>query len=431
MDRGRLTLAVVAPALLALAFPCPTQPWNVHILGDGQVGGLYWEPTLEMEMCEFQFIAEGVPWIPTGCGVEYDWTFSGCGAEPSSSAEPNPLVRFSEPGVCRVSVTVRALEGPNCQPGEGSASGRYYVIGGPFDVELQFPLRNSQHDRRDPSRAWYLAYWGVDPAQPSWPAYLQPPICARITARYQQPQGDDFKTTYEWTYPVDLLFMMGGENNGTELARTAEFYARGPSAESAITVTLSYVFWLLQDGIWTPIGSVGDDSDFLHAAGANYRKFTSHKPAKTRFVEASLLLCTPPPPPDQPMYRVEQRYLYCLYDHLGYRMPDTWVNERFPNGVPEGFRHNTLSEYWWTRYVGGDWDEPPIGHFFRFDILGASSSTWIPFPSDPPIFGGPILQEYWAGSKAVEPGFPGGCQVGVREMRFWTDKISHTPADWP
>jgi hypothetical protein len=382
-------------------------------------------------MCEFQFVAEGVPWIPLGCDVEYEWRFSGCGAEPSSSAEPSPLVRFTEPGVCSVSVTVRALEGPNCQPGEGSASGRYYVIGGPFDVELDFHLRGWKHDFGLETQPWYLAYWGVDPAQPSWPAHLQPPVCARITARYQQPQGDNFKTTYEWTYPSGLLFMMNSEQNETEDARTAEFYARGPSQLGEIVVTLHYSLWLLQDGVWTFAGTIEDDTSGLHVAGSNYRRFTSHMPASTRLVEVSLLRCSPPPPRGRPPWDVEQEYLYRVYDHLNYRMPDTWVNERFPNGIPAGFKVNAVKDYWWTRYLGGDWSSSPIGHFHIDDTLGARSYEWIPYPSNPPLFGGPILQEYWAGSKAVEHDFPGGCRVGVREMWFWTDKIEHSPADWP
>ena len=417
MDHGRFSLAVLVPVVLVLSPPCPAQPSNVTIIGDGEVGGLEWDAVDESWKCVFQFRAEGIP-PQTVCDLNFEWSFDGCGASPEISNEQEPVVRFSMTGVCQI--TMRAwLTGEVCESEEWTPSATYYVIGGPFTIGLVDPKAGWTHDDQDPSEPWYITFHGWDPAQGAWPEHLQSPVGVVATADFDQPEG----TTFTWTFPANLLHMVNAEQNGTTGAASATFYARNGSAAGAILLRLTYC--LAVNGVPNPF-----DDDTKACKGEKYPTFTAHKPTGTVF-HSLWHIARPGPPRNPGPYEVRDEYLYRLKDHLGLYMPDTLINERFTSPIPPNFIVNTPDDGWWrTDHVGGQ-DSQTLGRFLTTDkIFSGEHWTWRPRPTMPPVWG-PFNQEYWAGSLAVDPDAPGGCKVGARTMTIWSDATEHVPANWP
>jgi hypothetical protein len=239
------------------------------------------------------------------------------------------------------------------------------------------------------------------------------------TADFDQPEG----TTFTWTFPANLLYMVNAQQNGTTAAESATFYARNGSAAGAILLRLTYC--LTVNGVPHPF-----DDETRACKGEKYPTFTAHKPAGTVFY--SLLRIARPGPPRNPgPYEVWDRYLYRLKDHLSLYMPDTQVNERFTSQMPPGFQINTVDDGWWLTDHRGDQLSQTLGRFWDPDnIFSGEHPNWRPWPTLPLVWG-PFNQEYWAGSLAVVPGSDGGCKVGERTMKVWSNATEHLPADWP
>lgn len=368
-------------------------------------------------MCTFQFKTEGIP-PQTVCDLNFEWSFEGCGATPATSYEQEPVVRFTHTGVCQT--TMRAwLSGEVCDPEEWTASATYYVIGGPFTVTLPNPKNGWLHDGRLAEAPWYITYHGWDPAAGAWPEHLQEPVAVKASADFDQPEG----TTFTWTFPTNLLYMVNAQQNGTADAQSATLYARSGSAAGAIQLGLT--FGLTVNGV---LHQVGDDT--RACKGQNYPTFTAHMPASTQ--RHSMFEISRQGPPRNPgPYEVYAEYKYRLKDHLGFYMPDTQINERFTTPIPPGFAVNTPDDGWWLTNHQGDQSSQSLGTFLTPDrIFSGEHWVWRPRPTIPLVWG-PFSQEYWAGSRAVADGAPGGCKVGVRVMRIWSDATEHLPSNWP
>jgi hypothetical protein len=237
------------------------------------------------------------------------------------------------------------------------------------------------------------------------------------TADFDQPEG----TTFTWTFPANLLYMVNAQHNGSASCRTAYFYAREGSAVGGIEVGLQYTLTV------NSLSYVYPD-DTASSRGPNYVRFTSHKPASTVFYQW-YGYCRPGPPRNPGPYAVEHFYSYRLMDQFGRGMPDTWINERFADPIPPGMETGTLTNYWISR--SAQKDDPLLGVFDKWDQIASGQHwNWVPAPTEPPLWG-PWGQEYWAGSKEVEYGAPGGCLVGVRTIKMWSNNTSHAPPNWP
>ncbi len=130
--------------------------------------------------------------------------------------------------------------------------------------------------------------------------------------------------------------MKGPAPNGSSQAREAEFYARSGSQMGGLEIWLVYA--VVYDDV--RLGEAWDDSHLIQTTVyENYRRLTAQQPKGTDFVPAepeldhTTLLSRSPP--DPPPYYSSRYYMYRLRDHLGFWMPATRVNERFPNGVPK------------------------------------------------------------------------------------------------
>lgn len=437
--RGGRVWPVLTVAFCTL--PCLGDPEVVSIFGDKQVGGLKCDTPWTAEYCEFTF--EALLQVQVGCTVEYDWSFVGCGAQIVEGGNTaTPRVRFSETGVCNISMSAYQVETAECPRREWVGTAIYFVVGGPFKVELVNPVPNYSNDYHQGHLPWYLSFHGYDPASTggAWPDELHAPVGARISAVRPQPQGDRYQTVYEWSYPAGGLWMRNAAQNGTTLAREAEFYARTGSVMGGLEVWLAYA--VIYDGV--RLGAAWDDSHEVYwPALENYRRFTAHMPKGTDFSSAvpppneSALRPETPPWPAPPPYNVQRQYWYRLRDHLGFWMPGTWVQERFPNGVPPNWQINGVDDHW-TTDCRQPWNGPHVGIFNRRDLLFWSVPEWWPFndhPNSPlvlPDYQGRdrIVQQYWAGSRDVAVSAPGRL-VGVRDMKFWSDQIQHVPERWP
>lgn len=189
---------------------------------------------------------------------------------------------------------------------------------------------------------------------------------------------------YEWVYPAGSLRMKGPAPNGSSRARQAEFDARTASRMGGLEVRLVYA--VIYDDV--RLGEAWDDSHLIHTkAYENYRRLTAHMPKGTDLVSAVPPVndeCPDPDPnlPPPPPYHVKRSYWYRLRDHLGYWMPGTWVNERFPNGVPQGFRVSAVGDYA-TTSVSQPWNGPDVGRLNKPDIIGLPVAGEWPFAQHP------------------------------------------------
>ncbi|MEP0767185.1 MAG: hypothetical protein HRF45_11670, partial [Fimbriimonadia bacterium] len=442
---GRIAkLRPVSPLFWAiLTLPCLAQPRVVNIIGDKQVGGLSCDSAGLPEYCQYRFVAQLDP-VPPGCTVEYDWTFEGCGAQVREGGDTaSPLVRFNQTGVCNISLEAHVVEAPGCSPQQWVGTAIYFVVGGPFDIVPANGITGYAHDYHQEYLPWYITFHGFDPppgpGPPAWPRHLQPPAGIKATARYAQPQGDRYHTVY----PTGSLCMKGVAPNGSSQAREAEFYARSGSQMGGLEIWLVYA--VIYDDV--RLGEAWDDSHLVHTtAYENYRRLTAHKPKGTDLVSAdpeldhTTLLSRPPP--DPPPYYNSRYYMYRLRDHLGFWMPGTSVNERFPNGVPQGLKVNNELNPWVTRWTK-PWDGPEVGRFGdlrnrdKADWIRAGVPAWWPIEEHqgspyqfPNYAHDRILQRYVAGSSDTAVAAP-GCLVGEREVMFWSDQIQHLPSRWP
>jgi hypothetical protein len=392
--------------------------------------------------------------LPPNATVTYQWSPVQTENPPNPPAGaiwvPSPGTAASTPGwayggvglfTASCTVTVTAPSGG----GQETALKTFLVVGGPLQL-VAYPFRNAdgtQHanyirtfdqDEDLETKPFYLQFFGYDPTVPHpQGAQLQRPQLGRVQPRFDQPDmGPDEPVQFLWEVPPGTKVRAKAaatlaESSWIELAATQESGSGGIQPRCKFKVKFRGKWFEAWDDspLSAPPGLVTPNPDYF--------RFTAHKPLDT----------LPNSAEDQQEdwgnaefpYGWIRRTRPVVLDHLGQRMPDVWVQERFqPPTPPQGSDINT-SLVWWQTVRGND--EPLSGHpcgRFGLGSTGPYDNGWdnlwlrrtepYRYADHPyaPFFD--FVHHYYAGTK-VTVGTGNGCFVGTYRIKLWTDRVEH------
>lgn len=188
---------------------------------------------------------------------------------------------------------------------------------------------------------------------------------------------------------VSALVAMNGELNSTDpFTLSAKFYdgfPTGPPYPNPVATDQSGLFYELQDAL----------DNKAWRKGADYAKFTPHRPVPT-VVDVSHLLTTFTPPEG----KVGRAFLYLLRDSHTQGMPGVWVQERFIGDL-EGFGSGVPADFATNLDTGIKWVTQRFGYQNLQQFIAAATEDGVfseadvmfYYPQNPPLT---LLHEFWA-----------------------------------
>ncbi|MFN8138179.1 MAG: hypothetical protein U0R49_00090 [Fimbriimonadales bacterium] len=368
---------------------------------------------------------------PAISGSTYQWTFSGCGANPTTSNQAAPNVTFSIP--CEATATVTVTTGEHTY----EYSGKAYVIGGPIEITQENRIQ-TREGRIYPGsltawQPWILEYFNYN-LKNGQPSGLQLANNLHVEAKWGQPPG----TTFDWVKsgPIDFVI------EPTDTSPFIDLCANASSARGGAQITLVYT--LTKDGF---TGSVQDSSDEYYAktviADSWYRKITCHKPDHVSDVGKVNLATSNGTAPNW-LWAFKDAHVMELFSQLD-PFSEVWVQERFPpDGTPPtrfdngqlmaGFEWNGSDPnnivVWTsgtTQYNVTPQFQQNYSYHARFtDKIGFEG--WYSTVPRPLSGGVPVLtftHDYFAATESFSMGGP-GIFVGSFTARCYTDGTTHT-----
>ncbi len=397
------------------------------VVSSPHVAGLTCDPATKQHSVVVGFSVQ--PSIP---GSTYLWTFSGCGATPSSSTQERPLVTFSTPGEATANVTVTIGNDVH------QYSGKVYLTGGPLLI-TQSGRSQDREGRVYPNslnewQPFILDYFNYS-LRNGRPEGAQLANTIHAEEIWAQPEG----TTFQWikTGPIDFMV------DPSESSTFVDLCANGPSARGGATISL--VYSLTKDG---HTGSVIDSSDEYRAKTSipdpGYRKITCHKPDHVTDVGQAVDVNQQGSAPNW-LWSNSDKHVMELFRQLD-PFKEVEVQERFP---PSGFPPTTfddgqpLSNFRWNGNpsYAGFWTSgsteynlpPPNDHQPGYNYH-ARFTDYIGFKNwhstiARPIGGGidvlTFTHEYYAATESVSlSAF--GIYVGRYTAKCYTDGTTHT-----
>jgi hypothetical protein len=367
----------------------------------------------------------------------WQWTFSGCEAEPATSADPGPTVFAHLPGVLHAHSIVSVWDGTQYVQDVNDLDA--YVIGGPIDISAED--RGQQREgRTDRGTEWQpniLEYFDYDleSGRPDAATQLENKLRAQISPGFSaQPSG----TKYTWLLSGPVAFF---GTDPEETSTSCEVYATAGSVRSGASVHLRFTYTLnIHDY------RVDDTADAFHSKSSSpdttYSSISCHRPLEARVAaqyEGVLDINGPP------TWAYGDNYLMRLWSGVGDPFAEVWVQERFPNGVPTHYDDGQplSSPFIWNGTAGTHWETvttatPPAGFPTGYNYSGDFSGgpNGIPYdkiyfsgwPSQVPRdYPGPSVLHfthvYYAATVNALAGF--GIPVGTYVATLWTNKTTH------